>query len=127
MKKRVEGSKKADKEYSKEEHTSDSKSVTSLGDIAKALEHMRFRKAFRGVSEEDVWRKIKELDEMYRKIYDLQEQKYRTLLDVRRRLHVENQKTTAGPGRESNVYHQTSGRRRKANVPEGEDGGLRYE
>ena len=55
--------------------------ISSLEDIAGALGKIRFKKAFRGVDEEDVWKNIKLLDEMYRKVFFIQEQKYRLLLE----------------------------------------------
>lgn len=83
--KREKRSKKSNRRNAEENIQVDIRNVTTLEDIAEVLEKMHFRKAFHGVSEEDVWRKIKELDEMYRRIYDLQEQKYRTLLNARPR------------------------------------------
>lgn len=69
----------------KKSRDSISQEVSSLEDIAQVLENMKFRKHFGGVDEQDVWEKIRCLDEMYRKVFLIQEQKYRLMLGMKRR------------------------------------------
>lgn len=53
---------------------------TSLQTIADKLQTMKFRHRLWGVSEQDVWVKVKRIDEMYRSLYQEQEAKYQALL-----------------------------------------------
>ena len=55
----------------------------SLQVIAQKLEKLRFKRAFFGASEKDVWHKISRLDEMYRELFSQQELKYQSLLKER--------------------------------------------
>lgn len=56
----------------------------SLEDIAEFIDKMKFRKSlFGGVDEQSVWKKIEDLNNEYKSVFDEQETKYRTLLEER--------------------------------------------
>ena len=56
----------------------------SLEDIAEFIEKMKFQKSlFGGVDEQSVWKKIDDLNNEYKSVFDEQETKYRTLLEER--------------------------------------------
>ena len=56
----------------------------TLEDIADFIEKMKFRKSlFGGVSENSVWKKIDDLNNEYKSVFDAQEVRYRTLLEER--------------------------------------------
>lgn len=56
----------------------------SLEEIAEFIKKMRFRKSlFGGVSENSVWKKIDDLNNEYKSVFDAQEVKYQTLLEER--------------------------------------------
>ena len=74
--------------------------VSSLEDISRMLEKLQFRKHFGGVDEQDVWEKIGCLDEMYRKVFFIQEQKYRLLLGMKRREKGIHKDVSGGTGDE---------------------------
>lgn len=48
--------------------------------IAAWMERLHFRRAFFGVDERDVWRKLSELNEMYQKLLQAERIRYDTLL-----------------------------------------------
>lgn len=53
------------------------------GKIADYLEKLRFRRQFfGGVSEQDVWKKINELNELYQEALKIQAIKYETKLEL---------------------------------------------
>lgn len=54
--------------------------VNSLDDIAAVIKELKFKKSWFGADERDVWIKLRRLDEMYRRLYQMQEIKYQTLL-----------------------------------------------
>ncbi len=58
----------------------------SLQSIADALKRLRFKKSLFGVNEQDVWKKIRRLDAMYQELYQMQEIKYKALIDDKDRL-----------------------------------------
>ena len=56
----------------------------SLEDIAEFINKMKFRKSLiGGVDEQSVWKKIEDLNNEYKSVFDEQETKYRTLLEER--------------------------------------------
>ena len=56
----------------------------SLEDIAEFIEKMKFQKSlFGGVNEQSVWKKIDDLNNEYKSLFEEQEIKYRTLLEER--------------------------------------------
>lgn len=56
----------------------------SLEEIAEFIKKMKFRKSlFGGVSENSVWKKIDDLNNEYKSVFDAQEVKYQTLLEER--------------------------------------------
>lgn len=56
----------------------------SLEDIAEFIDKMKFRKSLiGGVDEQSVWKKIEDLNNEYKSVFDEQETKYRTLLEER--------------------------------------------
>ncbi|SEA73099.1 hypothetical protein SAMN05216349_1253 [Oribacterium sp. KHPX15] len=56
----------------------------SLEDIAEFIEKMKFQKSlFGGVNEQSVWKKIDDLNNEYKSVFEEQEIKYRTLLEER--------------------------------------------
>ena len=56
----------------------------SLEEIAEFIKKMRFQKSlFGGVSENSVWKKIDDLNNEYKSLFDAQEVKYQTLLEER--------------------------------------------
>ena len=56
----------------------------SLEDIAEFIDKMKFRKSLiGGVDEQSVWKKIEDLNNEYKSVFDEQETKYRTLLEDR--------------------------------------------
>ncbi|SFG07961.1 hypothetical protein [Oribacterium sp. WCC10] len=56
----------------------------SFEDIAEFIKEMRFRKSlFGGVDEQSVWKKIEDLNNEYKSVFDAQETRYRTLLEER--------------------------------------------
>lgn len=69
---------------------------SSLEGIAQKLEKLRFRKAIWGVSEQDVWRKIRRLDQMYCGLYRDQEVRYQQLLAERNQLARQLQQLRRG-------------------------------
>ena len=52
--------------------------------IAEWLKKVKFKKAFFGVSERDVWKKIAELNDMYEKALMAERIRYETLLEKQR-------------------------------------------
>lgn len=71
------------------------RTISSLEDISYVLKTIRFKKHFGGIDEQDVWEKIRYLDEMYRKVFFIQEQKYRLLLEIERQ-KIETQMDVLG-------------------------------
>lgn len=63
-----------------EEWLMNARHAASLKDIAKAIETMQFRRTFGLIDEQEVWDKLLILDEMYRRVYLLQEQKLKMQL-----------------------------------------------
>lgn len=58
-----------------------------MADIAEELKKVRFKKKlFGGVSEEDVWRTIEQLQKDYQKVFDAQSEQNKAL--VQERNHV---------------------------------------
>ena len=58
--------------------------MKTMQDIADALSAMKFRKkAFDGVDEADVWKKLEALQQTYQLVYDEQAAYYQALLDER--------------------------------------------
>lgn len=58
--------------------------MKTMQDIADALSAMKFRKkAFGGVDEADVWKKLEALQQTYQLVYDEQAAYYQALLDER--------------------------------------------
>ncbi len=58
--------------------------MRTMQDIAQALAAMKFRKkAFGGVEEADVWKKLEDLQRLYQQVYDEQAAYYQALLDER--------------------------------------------
>ena len=56
----------------------------TLEDIAEFIDKMKFQKSlFGGVNEQSVWKKIDDLNNEYKSVFDEQEIKYRTLLEER--------------------------------------------
>jgi tRNA U34 5-carboxymethylaminomethyl modifying enzyme MnmG/GidA len=56
----------------------------SLEEIAQFIEKMKFRKSLiGGVDEQSVWKKIDDLNNEYKSVFEEQEVKYRTLLEER--------------------------------------------
>ncbi len=56
----------------------------TLEDIAEFIKKMKFRKSlFGGVDEKSVWKKIDDLNNEYKSVFDAQEVKYKTLLEER--------------------------------------------
>ena len=56
----------------------------SLEDIAEFIDKMKFRKSLiGGVDEQSVWKKIDDLNNEYKAVFEEQETKYRTLLEER--------------------------------------------
>ena len=56
----------------------------SMEDIAEVFKGMRFRKKFiGGVDEKDVWKKLEQLQKEYRSAYEMQEERYKALLQER--------------------------------------------
>lgn len=58
----------------------------SLQSIADALKRLKFKKSLFGVNEQDVWKKIRRLDAMYQELYQVQEIKYKALINDKDRL-----------------------------------------
>lgn len=58
----------------------------SLQSIADALKRLKFKKSLFGVNEQDVWKKIRRLDAMYQELYQMQEIKYKALINDKDRL-----------------------------------------
>ena len=55
--------------------------MRTMQDIAQALAGMKFRKkAFGGVEEADVWKKLEDLQRLYQQVYDEQAAYYQALL-----------------------------------------------
>ena len=54
-------------------------------DIANYLRKIRFKRSFFGVSQEDVWKKIQELDALYEKAIQAERQRYEVLLEEHQR------------------------------------------
>lgn len=60
--------------------------------IAKWLEEVRFRKKFfGGLSEQDVWKKIEELNSMYEACLEAERVRYDTMIDHYKRTGMEVQ------------------------------------
>ncbi len=58
--------------------------MKTMQDIADALSAMKFsKKAFGGVDEADVWKKLEALQQTYQLVYDEQAAYYQALLDER--------------------------------------------
>ncbi len=56
----------------------------TLEEIAEFIKKMKFRKSlFGGVDEKNVWKKIDDLNNEYKSVFDAQEVKYQTLLEER--------------------------------------------
>lgn len=56
----------------------------SLEEIAEFIKKMKFRKSLiGGVDEKSVWKKIDDLNNEYKSVFDAQEVKYQTLLEER--------------------------------------------
>ena len=54
----------------------------NMDDIAELFRKMKFRKKlFGGVDEQDVWRKLDDLQKAYRSAYEAQAIKYETILE----------------------------------------------
>ena len=52
--------------------------ATNLAEISEHIKKMKFkRRFFGGVDEEDVWKKIRELDQDYRNLFKIQTQLYK--------------------------------------------------
>ena len=64
----------------------DQKEDISLQSIADALKRLKFKKSLFGVNEQDVWKKIRRLDAMYQELYQMQEIKYKALINDKDRL-----------------------------------------
>lgn len=63
-----------------EEWLSNARHVSSIKDIAKVIETMQFQGKFGLIDEQEVWDKLLILDEMYRRVYFIQEQKFKMQL-----------------------------------------------
>ena len=58
--------------------------------IAQWLEEVRFRKKFfGGVSEQDVWKKIEELNSMYEASVEAERVRYNTIIDYYKKTGIE--------------------------------------
>lgn len=56
----------------------------SMEDIAEVFKGMKFRKKLiGGVDEKDVWKKLEQLQKEYRSAYEMQEERYKALLQER--------------------------------------------
>ena len=54
--------------------------ASSVKDIAHVIETMQFHRIFGLVDEQEVWDKLLILDEMYRRVFFIQEEKFRMQL-----------------------------------------------
>lgn len=55
--------------------------ANDMNDIAEMFSKLRFRKKLLwGIDERDVWRRLDDIQREYRKVYEAQENKYRTIL-----------------------------------------------
>ncbi|HHU08276.1 MAG TPA: hypothetical protein GXZ59_08050 [Clostridiaceae bacterium] len=64
----------------------------NIREISKWLENLRFRKQFfGGVSEEDVWKKIRELNDMYQASLRDERTRYDTMIEHYKKTGAESQ------------------------------------
>lgn len=61
--------------------------VQSVEDIANVIEMMQFHRTFGLVDEQEVWDKFLILDEMYRRVFFIQKEKFR--MQLRKRYEAE--------------------------------------
>jgi len=62
----------------------DRMSVTTMDDIAEEIKKMKFRKnIIGGLNEEDVWKKLGQLQEDYRRVLDISNKQYEALIEER--------------------------------------------
>ena len=55
----------------------------SMQDIAIMFQELKFKKKFiGGIDERDVWRKLDLIQQEYRSIYEAQETRYKTILEI---------------------------------------------
>lgn len=72
----------------------------SLEEVADFIKSLRFRKTLLGgVSEENVWKKLEELNNEYKSVFDAQEVRYQALLQERDK-EIERLKEKLSPKRE---------------------------
>lgn len=65
-------------------HTSQAQTSRTLEDVAQFIKELRFKKKlFGGVDEEDVWKKIEQLNKEYEAVFLAQELKHEQELSVR--------------------------------------------
>ncbi len=56
----------------------------NMDDIAEVFKSLRFRKSFLGgVNEKSVWKQLDKLQKEYRSAYEMQEERYKALLQER--------------------------------------------
>ena len=63
-----------------EEWLKEARHASSLKDIAHVIETMQFHRTFGLIDEQEVWDKLLILDEMYRKVFFIQEERFRMQL-----------------------------------------------
>ena len=63
-----------------EEWIQKARHASSVKDIAHVIETMQFHRIFGLVDEQEVWDKLLILDEMYRRVFFIQEEKFRMQL-----------------------------------------------